>query len=162
MFSCKPPLRRTPCSLWECSRFARLSICSFAHLHTNRRFVSFQHYQTPLFLRLTYHHSSTLSILGPNQTIHTTQSSYSLALAMAAYRCASGPCRKVGTLRCGSCKTTYYCSKVCQTAHWKRHKLTCDGPDAYSPLRPGVFNFLGMPRRLRDKVSHIFVSRPPT
>ncbi|CAD0089016.1 unnamed protein product [Aureobasidium mustum] len=70
---------------------------------------------------------------------------------MSASRCASGSCRRIGTLRCGSCKTTYYCSTGCQKANWERHKLTCDGPDALSPLRPGVFDFMGLPRELRDK-----------
>ncbi|KAG9595627.1 hypothetical protein KCU77_g5554, partial [Aureobasidium melanogenum] len=79
---------------------------------------------------------------------------------MTAYRCASGPCRKVGTLRCRSCKAIYYCSKGCQKAHWKRHKLTCDGPDAYLPLRPGVFNFLDLPREVRDKIyEEVIVSK---
>ncbi|CAD0109125.1 unnamed protein product [Aureobasidium uvarum] len=69
-------------------------------------------------------------------------------------RCASGPCRHVGTLkfRCNNCKSTYYCSKACADKHVDgRHKLTCGGSDAFVPLRPGVFNFMGLPREVRDK-----------
>ncbi|KAK6007714.1 hypothetical protein QM012_004528 [Aureobasidium pullulans] len=81
---------------------------------------------------------------------------------MTAFRCGSGSCRKIGTLRCDSCKSTYYCSKVCQKAHWKRHKLSCDGQDAFLPLRPGVFNFVGLPRKLRDKIyEEVIVSKLP-
>ena len=34
-------------------------------------------------------------------------------------------CRKAGTHRCGQCKQVFYCSKECQTAHWKTHKRQC-------------------------------------
>ena len=77
---------------------------------------------------------------------------------MEGHTCASGGCRKAGTHHCGSCKTTWYCSKTCQKAHWKKHKLTCDGPAAYPPLRPGVFDFMRLPREVRDKVSSLFTS----
>ncbi|KAG9560841.1 hypothetical protein KCU71_g7786, partial [Aureobasidium melanogenum] len=85
---------------------------------------------------------------------------------MATYnRCASGPCRTVGTLkiRCAYCKTTYYCSKACATQHWEeKHKLTCDGPDAFSPLRSGIFNFMGLPREVRNKIyDEVLASRLP-
>ncbi|KAG9667970.1 hypothetical protein KCU99_g6021, partial [Aureobasidium melanogenum] len=85
---------------------------------------------------------------------------------MATYnRCASGPCRTVGTLkiRCAYCKTTYYCSKACATEHWEeKHKLTCDGPDAFSPLRSGIFNFMGLPREVRNKIyDEVLASRLP-
>ena len=29
------------------------------------------------------------------------------------------------TICCASCKMQYYCTKECQKAHWKTHKLTC-------------------------------------
>ncbi|KAH0394641.1 hypothetical protein KCU89_g11150, partial [Aureobasidium melanogenum] len=79
---------------------------------------------------------------------------------MSTHRCVSGPCRKVGTLRCGSCKTTHYCSKVCQKAHRKRHKLTCNGLDASPPLASGVFDLMMLPRELRNKIYEaVVVSR---
>lgn len=37
-------------------------------------------------------------------------------------------CRKefpLGLKRCSSCKTTHYCTKECQVAHWKFHKNVC-------------------------------------
>ena len=27
--------------------------------------------------------------------------------------------------RCGACKTSRYCSKKCQAAHWPQHKVIC-------------------------------------
>ncbi len=34
-------------------------------------------------------------------------------------------CKKIGTLTCGNCKTTHYCSKECQKTDWKTHKKIC-------------------------------------
>jgi len=31
-------------------------------------------------------------------------------------------------LACARCQTTWYCSKVCQKADWKKHKPTCKEP----------------------------------
>jgi len=36
---------------------------------------------------------------------------------------ARGKCQR--TKKCGGCGTVYYCSKACQTTHWKRHKSEC-------------------------------------
>jgi Tfp pilus assembly protein PilF len=47
------------------------------------------------------------------------------------------PCEKCGThakLKCGRCNITRYCSKICQTAHWKGHKPVCGQPRV--PDRP--------------------------
>ncbi|CAD0089111.1 unnamed protein product, partial [Aureobasidium vineae] len=66
--------------------------------------------------------------------------------------CVSGGCRNVGTHCCGSCRTTYYCSKACQKAHWKRHKLTCNGSDAFPPLRSGIFDLMRLPREIYEMV----------
>ena len=36
-----------------------------------------------------------------------------------------GHCNKVTTKRCTGCYVSYYCSKECQRAEWKLHKITC-------------------------------------
>jgi hypothetical protein len=42
--------------------------------------------------------------------------------------CANA-CGKSGNKRCARCQTTFYCSKECQTSHWKEHKQTCKAPE---------------------------------
>ncbi|TIA06386.1 hypothetical protein D6C81_09921 [Aureobasidium pullulans] len=79
---------------------------------------------------------------------------------MTLYSCLSGDCRNTATKVCTSCKTTYYCSYHCQKAHWKKHKLTCNGPNAFPAMRPGIFDFMALPRKVRDKIyEEIIVSR---
>ncbi|KAF1992674.1 hypothetical protein P154DRAFT_411367, partial [Amniculicola lignicola CBS 123094] len=34
-------------------------------------------------------------------------------------------CNNPGTLRCGECHQSHYCSKVCQKTDFKLHKLLC-------------------------------------
>ncbi len=34
-------------------------------------------------------------------------------------------CKKEGTLRCGECQSSFYCSKACQKANWPLHKILC-------------------------------------
>ncbi|KAK8232876.1 hypothetical protein HDK77DRAFT_51232 [Phyllosticta capitalensis] len=36
-----------------------------------------------------------------------------------------GPCREVGKRACSNCLLVLYCSKECQAAHWKQHKIHC-------------------------------------
>ncbi|KAF1998521.1 hypothetical protein P154DRAFT_495217 [Amniculicola lignicola CBS 123094] len=38
------------------------------------------------------------------------------------------PCHKAAGLACGSCKLVQYCSKECQKAHWREHKVQCKSP----------------------------------
>ncbi|THY85642.1 hypothetical protein D6C95_07812 [Aureobasidium pullulans] len=79
---------------------------------------------------------------------------------MTLYSCVSGDCHNTATKVCTSCKTTYYCSYDCQKAHWKKHKLTCNGPNAFPAMRPGIFDFMALPRKVRDKIYEaIIVSR---
>jgi len=44
-------------------------------------------------------------------------------------------CGAIGAkLTCAKCKTTYYCSKVCQKQHWKNgHKALCVTPEKRRP-----------------------------
>jgi hypothetical protein len=37
----------------------------------------------------------------------------------------SGGCGKEGSKPCSVCNVAVYCSKECQRAHWKQHKLSC-------------------------------------
>ena len=39
--------------------------------------------------------------------------------------CSSSTCSQTGTLYCNGCKSTTYCSKTCQIAHWPIHKQNC-------------------------------------
>ena len=41
--------------------------------------------------------------------------------------CCNPGCDQPGTKSCSACKTSYYCSVICQTAHWSHHKEECDG-----------------------------------
>ena len=43
---------------------------------------------------------------------------------MVNYKCAN--CNKDGcTKGCGRCNSMFYCSRKCQTSHWKHHKKSC-------------------------------------
>lgn len=44
------------------------------------------------------------------------------------------------TTRCSRCKHYYYCSKACQTTHWKEHKKSCM-PDYVSYLKDNCMLF---------------------
>lgn len=83
---------------------------------------------------------------------HIIISDFISLTSMTLYSCVSGDCRNTATKVCTSCKTTYYCSYDCQKAHWKKHKLTCNGPNAFPAMRPGIFDFMALPRKVRDKV----------
>ena len=41
--------------------------------------------------------------------------------------CSNPECDQPGTKACSACKTTSYCSAICQTADWPRHKEECPG-----------------------------------
>ena len=41
--------------------------------------------------------------------------------------CSNPGCDQPGTKSCSACKTTFYCSVICQTADWNHHKEECDG-----------------------------------
>ena len=41
--------------------------------------------------------------------------------------CSNPGCDQPGTKSCSACKTTFYCSVICQTADWINHKEVCDG-----------------------------------
>lgn len=64
-------------------------------------------------------------------------------------RCASGSCFKDGTMHCGKCKVTFYCSKACQKDDWIKHKKHCP---AHTPMPEGTFDFLKLNRDTREKV----------
>lgn len=38
--------------------------------------------------------------------------------------------------RCAGCKTTLYCSKMCQRNHWRKHKAECKELQEEGPARP--------------------------
>ena len=41
--------------------------------------------------------------------------------------CSNPGCDEPGTSACSACKTSFYCSVICQTANWVHHKKECDG-----------------------------------
>ena len=41
--------------------------------------------------------------------------------------CSNPGCDQPGTSSCSACKTTFYCSVICQTANWTHHKEECPG-----------------------------------
>ena len=41
--------------------------------------------------------------------------------------CSNPGCDQHGTNQCSACKTTVYCSVICQTADWTHHKEECQG-----------------------------------
>ena len=50
-----------------------------------------------------------------------------MAEAAEVSLCSNPGCNQPGTKSCSACKTTFYCSVVCQTADWVHHKEECDG-----------------------------------
>ena len=45
----------------------------------------------------------------------------------AVETCSNPGCDQPGTKSCSACKTSTYCSVICQTADWAHHKEECDG-----------------------------------
>ena len=41
--------------------------------------------------------------------------------------CCNPGCDQPGTKACSACKSSFYCSVICQTANWPSHKEECDG-----------------------------------
>ena len=41
--------------------------------------------------------------------------------------CSNPGCDQPGTKSCSACKTIVYCSVICQTVNWTKHKEECDG-----------------------------------
>jgi hypothetical protein len=39
--------------------------------------------------------------------------------------CSLPSCGKTGGLKCGTCRSSIYCSTACQTSDWDRHRLRC-------------------------------------
>ena len=40
-------------------------------------------------------------------------------------KCSNPECTQLTRQRCTRCKLSYYCSRKCQRAMWKSHKLEC-------------------------------------
>ena len=47
--------------------------------------------------------------------------------------CAASNCYSPASLRCTRCKDTQYCSRLCQSSHWRSHKTQCQPPGATQP-----------------------------
>ena len=56
-------------------------------------------------------------------------SSFAMAelAAVEVKTCSNPGCDQPGTNQCSACKTTVYCSVICQTADWTHHKEECQG-----------------------------------
>ena len=50
-----------------------------------------------------------------------------MAEAAEVKPCSNPGCDQPGTKSCSACKTTFYCSVICQTADWTNHKEECPG-----------------------------------
>ena len=50
-----------------------------------------------------------------------------MATAVIMTTCSNPGCDQPGTNKCSACKTTFYCSTICQTADWAHHKEECPG-----------------------------------
>ena len=57
--------------------------------------------------------------------IHKKLCKSSFASGAFSSSCERKECDLNGTLRCSRCKDVSYCSKECQTSHWKEHKKDC-------------------------------------
>ena len=72
--------------------------------------------------------------------------------------CSNGACKNNGTRACSHCKNASYCGTACQKVAWLKHKDVCVKPGVSTAskvveyVRSGTFNFMGLPRELRDKV----------
>lgn len=63
-------------------------------------------------------------------------------------------------LRCGRCRSSFYCSKEHQRRDWKKHKLVCQSGEAGPKGVPGAGERPGQ-RRGRAETAPIPRPRPP-
>jgi len=72
--------------------------------------------------------------LGPHNVVYFLRDSGDLVEARGFIVCNYPPkcavCKKATTKKCSVCKTTYYCSKQCQSADWDTHRATHEAKDA--------------------------------
>ncbi|KAF1953232.1 hypothetical protein CC80DRAFT_494852 [Byssothecium circinans] len=52
--------------------------------------------------------------------------------------CGQLPASGSSLQRCSRCKSAYYCSKACQKAAWKLHKLDCRGGSSSALATPNI------------------------
>ncbi|CAB9524159.1 expressed unknown protein [Seminavis robusta] len=55
------------------------------------------------------------------------------ALVKHYHECGNSSCRSAGTMDCTACEQVFYCSKVCQKAHWPAHRRWCKKHRKISP-----------------------------
>lgn len=68
-------------------------------------------------------------------------------------------------LKCGRCRSSFYCSKEHQKQHWKKHKLNCKETEKKQKLLPqpsGDDDDDKAPEKNRDKISPDSASPPQT
>lgn len=82
--------------------------------------------------------------------IDSTSHLFSECPSSAVARVAS--CFNEGTRSCPKCKMTWYCSQACQQAHLQKHRKHCT---AHKPMPAGTYDFLRLPREIRNKVELI-------
>ena len=99
---------------------------------------------------ITTHHSTTTT----TTTILQSQASILLAITMTSVQPGSSPPQRVcascekaeGETRlktCAKCNTVLYCSRDCQTAHWKVHKKECRKPNSDTNQQPAKIPMIG-------------------
>ncbi|KAL2835295.1 hypothetical protein BDW59DRAFT_177240 [Aspergillus cavernicola] len=59
--------------------------------------------------------------------------------------CAEPNCKQDGKYSCGNCKLVSYCGKLCQVAHWPKHKSICKSALMRTNWRPCWENESRMP-----------------
>ncbi len=68
------------------------------------------------------------SFVGPSTAIFDT---------LVPDGCSNPGCASEATTTCGGCSAAWYCTRACQKAHWREHRLSCTEPLSVQEKSPG-------------------------